>query len=357
MPSALAIAAGGGGDAIAAAVLAARIAAPPVVLSYSWDRLVVDPLPGPRGRDEFTGLRALAGDVHEVLPSTAVRPPGGSSLPGLAAGLPARFLLLDPVDGAIGMAARIAAAAEHFGAGELVLVDVGGDAVAGGHEPGLRSPLADFLALAACSLADRPARLLVTGLALDGELTEREALERLDLLGARELPPLTREDFQPFERVFTWHPSEASGMLAAAARGIRGAVEVRDAGNTVSLSELSARVYEVDVRRAVSASAARTLTGTGSLAEAEARIRELRGTSELDYERAKARSRPAARPATLAAVDKHAMEANRRGADYLSVRRLAELVGATDPPSLAGLRQLLTRARPNRYLPPLYHVR
>ncbi|MGH9217468.1 MAG: DUF1152 domain-containing protein, partial [Acidimicrobiales bacterium] len=48
---ALFVAAGGGGDAITAAVLAPILSAsdqPPVIMTYSWDRLLIDPLPGPR---------------------------------------------------------------------------------------------------------------------------------------------------------------------------------------------------------------------------------------------------------------------------------------------------------------------
>lgn len=175
MARTLTIAAGGGGDAITAAVLARRLQFEPVVMAYSWDRLMVDPLPGPRTRDDFEGLHELAPNVWEVVATSTVRPPGGSTLPQLAGELPARMLLLDPSNGAVGMAEQMRAAAEYFRAHELALVDVGGDAVAGGYEPGLRSPLADFLALAAACRTDLWVELLIAGVELDGEF---EALLR-----------------------------------------------------------------------------------------------------------------------------------------------------------------------------------
>jgi hypothetical protein len=119
--------------------------------------------------------------------TSAPIPPAGSSLPQLAADLLARLLLLDPAEGAAGMAAQVDAAADLFGFDfeQITLVDVGGDALTTGSEPGLRSPLADLLALAACALTDRPVQLLVPAPGIDGELTESAVLARLADLGTR----------------------------------------------------------------------------------------------------------------------------------------------------------------------------
>src|SRR5262249_40031192 len=155
----LVVAAGGGGDAITGSMLAAPLGLPepPVVMTYSWDRLMIDPVPGPRSVGDFRGLRQLAPRVWEVLASTTKTAPGPSSLPGLAAALPSRFLLLDPAWGAIGMAAQVRAAVACFVADDLALIDVGGDILTDGADPGLRSPLADQLALAACLRTGLPA--------------------------------------------------------------------------------------------------------------------------------------------------------------------------------------------------------
>ena len=47
--------------------------------------------------------------------------------------------------------------------------------------------------------------------------------------------------------VFTWHPSEASGLLAAAATGSCGRVEVRDAGDQVVLTDDTPSPHAVDL--------------------------------------------------------------------------------------------------------------
>ncbi len=62
----LIVAAGGGGDAVAAAMLDTALHGGgdhAVILTFSWDRLLIDPVPGPRGADDFTGLEQLTPSV------------------------------------------------------------------------------------------------------------------------------------------------------------------------------------------------------------------------------------------------------------------------------------------------------
>src|SRR4030095_14530419 len=49
--SSLSVAAGGAGDALAAAIVHRALGhrAPALIATYAWDRLAIDPLPGPRG--------------------------------------------------------------------------------------------------------------------------------------------------------------------------------------------------------------------------------------------------------------------------------------------------------------------
>ena len=58
----------------------------------------------------------------------------------------------------------------------------------------------------------------------------------------------------------------------------------------------------------------------------------------------------------LPQIDRYASEAEARGADYISMRRLAELVGANRLDSYADLGQLLRQERPDAYAPSLYRV-
>ncbi|WP_348541648.1 DUF1152 domain-containing protein [Streptomyces sp. MZ04] len=158
---------------------------PALILTYSWDRLIVDPVPGPRSPADFIGLRQLTPHVWAVPGNATLKPPHASTLPRLAAELPHAFALIDPHAGAAGITRQLNELIAHFTPESIDLLDVGGDILAHGDEPTLRSPLADALTLAACARAAKAAvRLLVAGPGLDGEVPA-------DVLGPRLGPLLT----------------------------------------------------------------------------------------------------------------------------------------------------------------------
>lgn len=99
-----------------------------------------------------------------VVPAEA-RPiaPAGSTLPRLAAELPHRFVLIDPHQGAEGVARQLEELVSHLEPDSIDLLDVGDDVLARGDEPTLKSPLADALTLAGCCQVNAPIRLLVAG--------------------------------------------------------------------------------------------------------------------------------------------------------------------------------------------------
>jgi hypothetical protein len=58
----------------------------------------------------------------------------------------------------------------------------------------------------------------------------------------------------------------------------------------------------------------------------------------------------------LPTVDRFAREARTRGADYISMRRLSELLDATTLKAFAVLSGLLASERPGRYEPSIYRT-
>lgn len=359
----LIVAVGGGGDAITATTLQRLLGLtePAPIMTYAWDRLMIDPLPGPRSVRDFAGLRTPADNVHQVTSTTTPRAPAGSSLPRIAADTGATLLLLDPTRGAVGMARQIQAAAAHLNLDRIVALDVGGDALTDGHDPELRSPLADQLALAACLRSELPTQLVIAAPGLDGEIPSETVLHRLNRAGATPFGRLSPADLDPARVVYSWHPSEASGLLATAVDGARGTVEVRDAGDQITLSDSTAALTAVDLDALAGQIPATKLVDTHALDDAEAVVRDLTGISELRYETAKAakRNEQTARMPTLESlteVDTLSEDARRRGADYISTRRLAELLGCSSLDTFTVLNQLLAEHRSDRHLPAAYRV-
>ncbi|MFJ3667642.1 DUF1152 domain-containing protein [Streptomyces sp. NPDC090106] len=357
----LIVAAGGGGDAVAAAMLDAALygdASRAVILTYAWDRLLIDPVPGPRGPHEFTDLEQLTPSVS-VVPAEA-RPiaPAGSTLPRLAAELPHTFALLDPYRGVEGATRQLEELIRCLEPESIDLLDVGGDILARGDEPTLKSPLADALTLAACCQVNAPIRLLVAGPGLDGELP----LDDLRGLLGPVVHPLTAKDTEPVSTVLEWHPSEATGMLAATARGVRGTCEVRDAGLPVPLTDEGPKVHEVDMDEALSRNQlARAIMTTATLDEVEAYSREICGYSEIDYERNKATwlsEQPLVKldpDAVLAELDTFEAEAGSRGVTHTTFRHLTEALNLNGN-QRQDLRELLINSRPEQYDAPLWRI-
>ncbi|MGW6122370.1 DUF1152 domain-containing protein [Nocardia sp. NPDC055165] len=358
--TAIAIAAGGGGDAVTAAVLAQKmphlqIAA---IMSYSWDRLIIDPTPGPRNIADFDGL-VDHGGVYEVVHTAGLRTGGQSTLPRLTQHIDLPILLMDIAAGATGLAHQIRNAAAAFDAAELIVVDVGGDIVAAGHERGLRSPLADSVALAAAVMSGLPSQVLVAGVGLDGELSISEVCARLTHLSAQDVAVLTPTDVVEFEPIWSWHPSEANGLLTSAAHGWRGTVETQR-NSVVQLVDAVTHIYQVSAETLAENSLAALVMPATTLVEVEELLRNHRGYSDIDIERNRHTNRFAARthrPEVLAEIDRYAVDAAHRGIDALTVRRVIELAEATDLPASESLRELLSRERPDRFQPPLYTVR
>ncbi|MFG2529844.1 DUF1152 domain-containing protein [Streptomyces sp. NPDC048516] len=357
----LIVAAGGGGDAVAAAMLDAALyggESPAVVLTYSWDRLLVDPVPGPRGPANFTGLRPLTRSVQAVPADAAPIAPAGSTLPRLAAELPQTFALIDPHHGAEGIVRQLEELVQHLEPDSVDLLDVGGDILAQGDEPTLRSPLADALTLAGCCELNFPVRLLVAGPGLDGELPADVLRDRLGPVVLR----LRAEHVTPAGVVLEWHPSEATAMLAVTARGVRGLCEVRDVGLPVPLTDDGPAVYEADLDEALNRNQlAGAILATENLHQVEQHSREICGFSEIDHERDKA-SRPGSQPAqklgpeaVLHQLDEFEADARSRGITHTTFRRLTEAFGLSGN-QRQDLRALLLSSRPEQYQAPLWHI-
>jgi hypothetical protein len=367
VPDVLFVAAGGGGDVIAAAAVAASMGIAPaetMVATLAWERLIVDPLPGPRLSVEFDELEPVGVTTFEFGSQTRARAPAGSSLPRLRTELGVRIALLEAHAGAHGLRRQLQEIAAACEARSLIVVDVGGDAVADGTEAHLLSPLADALVVAGATGLLVDATLVVAGPGLDGELSEAQVYQRMATLKADQLPALSSEVASRLMRVLEWHPSEATALLAAAVRGIRGVAEVRDSGYQVPISDTSPTMWSMSLEAAARRGVARVLLASSSIEDADRLVTALVGRSELAYERSKSALMSAPSRGEGAALGDAELErafqclqsaAKKRGTDYLTSRRIAESL--TTPADLDRIRAWLSRQHGDQYVPPLWKVK
>ena len=231
---------GGGGDVVGALATAEACrlyaGARPVVGGVTWERRPIDPLPGPRRAEEIADAEELGPGVLSATPATRVRASGVRFAEArMAEFLGEDTVLVDVWHGPPTLARGLAQAVERLDCDLLVLLDVGGDALAHGHEPGLASPLCDAVMLAAGALVAREAGVPVLagvfGIGCDGELTPAEVLERLaevaragGLAGAR---GLTAPVVERLEAAVAAIPTEASAQALRCYRGEVGEATIR----------------------------------------------------------------------------------------------------------------------------------
>jgi hypothetical protein len=211
----------------------------------------------------------------------------------------ARFLgeptvLVDPNPGPAAVAAGLDAAAAHLACDLVVLLDVGGDVLAHGDEPGLASPLADAVMLAAALHMATPALGVVFGAGCDGELTPAEVAERVAEVeaagGGRGDMPLSAAALDRVEAALREVTTEASAMAVRCARGATGRAEIRGGRRSVQLTADGGRLICFDPAAAIR-SAARLAAAVADAPDLEAAQQILTGLgvrTELDYERAMA---------------------------------------------------------------------
>lgn len=292
---------GGGGDvvgALAVAESARSLGTDAVVGGLTWERRPVDPTPGPRRIDEIV-------DAVEILhPAVALAGPRTSGWSGssrfsfaesrMAAFLGEHVVLLDPNPGPAVIADGLATAAAALACDLVVLLDVGGDVLAHGHESGLASPLADALVLAAAprlSTLGIDVIAAVFGAGCDGELHPDEVAERHQEVAAAggdlgDLP-LSGEHLDRLESAITTVVTEASAMAIRCARGETGEVPIRSGRRTVVLTPDGGRIRCVDPRVAIDSAArlAKLLLDATDLEDGHRRLTDLGIRTELAYER------------------------------------------------------------------------
>lgn len=279
-----------------------------IVGGVAWERTPIDPKPGPRSLEEIRGGRPCGSAAVLADAETTNADGFHFSESRMAEHLGRPTVLLDITGGPVATATGLAEAATELECDLVVVVDVGGDVLAHGDEPGLASPLCDAIMLSAAAWLARPqtssARrsdwrgeviAAVYGPGCDGELTPVEVLERIGGLGAAEgllgAWGLTPEACELVESAADVVPTEASLQAVRCARGERGTTHIRSGRRTVELTPLGALTFFFDPAKAVEETAplAAAVGPAVNLEEANDALGALGVGTELELERARAR--------------------------------------------------------------------
>jgi hypothetical protein len=268
--------------------------ADPIVGGLSWERRPIDPMPGPRRTDEIVDATELAPGILLAGPDTRVRDRDVYFAESrMAEFLGRETVLIDIHPGPGAVAEGLACAVEALGCDLTVFIDVGGDVLAQGGEPGLRSPLCDAMMLAAAGLLGErghPVLAGVFGIGCDAELSPGEVLALLaavaaegGVCGAR---GLTGPVAERLEGAMQFVPTEASAQAVRAFRGASGDVAIRGGARTVELTQAAPVTFYLDVAATIRSVGrlARAVCDAASLEQANEALHRLGVNTEFDLE-------------------------------------------------------------------------
>jgi hypothetical protein len=294
---ALVIGVGGGGDVVGALTTARFLEFCGLSFTLgglSWERNVYDPIPGPRQLSEVRNVRVL----HQFAWMANAQSQTSTGVPfaeaKMAEFIRREVLLVDINGGVSGVVAALETVMQALHTDLLVGIDVGGDSLAEGHEPGLRSPLADSIMLAAfAEVEKRGHRTMwaVFGYGSDGELSVGEierALSKVGaasgLLGAWSLTPKIAAELT---EVIKTVPTEASALPLECFHGAWGNRAIRRGQRQVKLTPLTTLTFFIATTKLYDTLArpAQAVCHSSSLDEANDALHAINIRSELDYER------------------------------------------------------------------------
>ena len=295
---ALIIGVGGGGDIVGALATARFLEFFGMHFHLGglpWERFVYDPKPGPRSLLEIEHVsRIIHPNAWAVNGHTQTQDGVRFTETEMAALYGWEVIHIDINAGATGALAGLEAVITDLNIDLIVGIDVGGDSLAYGGEPGLRSPLADAVMLAAFVELEKKGYATlwgVFGYGSDGELTTDEIEHALaevaksgGFIGAWALTPqVVSELVDVIENV----PTEASAIPLRCARGAWGEVGIRYDERRVKLTPLTTLTFYLSPTAVFDSVArpARAVAGTSSLEEANESLHHLSIKSELDLER------------------------------------------------------------------------
>lgn len=299
---ALVIGVGGGGDVVGALATARFLDFCGLEFflgGLSWERWVFDPIPGPRSLSEVQDVRPIHPYAWLANAKSRMKTGVPFAESKMAGFLGQEILLVDINGGVRGVVQGLEVALKELKADLLVGVDVGGDSLAQGQEPGLRSPLADSVMLAAYAEFERRGQRAlwgVFGYGSDGEMSVEEIEQAIQqvakaggLLGAW---GLTAKVVSELERVIQEVPTEASAVPVECARGAWGEKRIRQDQRRVKLTPLTTLTFFLSPAVVFNtlSQPAQAVDQSSSLEEANEALHAIGIKTELDLERERYRT-------------------------------------------------------------------
>ncbi len=281
---------GGGGDIVSTipvANLLRRFGIRVYHGSVVWDRIVLDPKPGPRSLEELENIE-IVNDTVAFANSKTITSYGITPNVARAAALLGRTVAIDISKGVARLSDGLKDFAEREGISLIVGVDAGGDAISVGFESGVKSPLADAVCVAA--LKNVGGVVAVFGFGSDGELRLEELMlnmsEIMKLGGFLGCTSMSRQDYEQMKEITKYVVTEASSIPLMAFEGEFGVKKIRRS-RTVVITPLCTLTFYFRAESVFEINqAAKIVERAANIEEANILLNRAGVLTELDYERA-----------------------------------------------------------------------
>ena len=288
---------GGGGDIVGTlptARLTELFGEEAIIGGVAWERVVFDPQPGARTLEEVEGARPVHETVWWAGGDTRTRTGVRFTEAKVAESRERDTLLVTVRKGPKALAEGRVETAHQLNADRIIGIDVGGDAIATGKEPGLRSPLCDSILVAALAEAGLkvPSALGILGYGSDAELSPQEIDQNVSelaaaggFLGAWGITANVAKEMDTLAKAVG---TEASALPIECFKGSQGQRAIRNGTCSVQLSPVCAVTIYLDPRTVVdrNTSIAHTVMEASSQEEANDLLHSRKGIrTELDLER------------------------------------------------------------------------
>ena len=281
---------GGGGDIVSTIPVAnflRRFGVEVLHGSVVWDRIIIDPKPGPRSLDELENVEIVNDVVAFAHPETRTKY-GVEPNVARAAKHFGSVVALDITKGAKRLAEGLRDFASQHNISLIIGVDAGGDAISIGFESGVKSPLSDAICVAA--LKDVEGVVAVFGFGSDGELRLEELMlnisELFRLNGFLGCSAMSRKAYEEMKEITRFVVTEASSIPLMAYEGEFGVKKIRKS-RTVVITPLCTLTFYFKARSVFEINqAARMIEKAKNVDEANKLLNKAGILTELDYERA-----------------------------------------------------------------------
>lgn len=260
MDNILVFAVGGGGDVATASALAIKLERYGVktyIAAAPWERLAVDPVPGPIKFSEIMNPSYI-GDYFMAIDNSSYAVRRGEKIifqaVNVSNALSTQVYLCDMNMGVEGLSGCFRDLSDYLDIDEIIGLDVGGDILADGYEESLWSPLADQLSLSSLYKAmdeyGIPSKVAVASPGADGELDRQYVLDKINEAalegGLLETFGFGMQDIGLLRNIFSKTVTEAGRIILDAVEGFRGWKKIRSGTRSVYIDLFSTLVFILD---------------------------------------------------------------------------------------------------------------